>query len=122
MAAIFRRQLEINFLERESLSSLIDKPALVQTIAWYFSGTKPLCEPVIAYFTDAYVRHSALMSLENSPIFHVQNATHLQKSSKILMNMKVTICHGNIISKVGVLKNITRMLSFRISFDNRKRI
>ena len=40
-----------------------NNPALVQIMAWRWSGDKPLCEPMtVSYFTDAYMRHSASMS------------------------------------------------------------
>ena len=32
-------------------------PALVQIMAWRPSGDKPLSEPVVIQFTDAYMRH-----------------------------------------------------------------
>ena len=35
--------------------------ALVQIMAWRRSGDKPLSEPMMVYFTDAYMRHSASM-------------------------------------------------------------
>ena len=34
-----------------------NKPALVQVMAWRQTGDKPLPEPVIAQFADAYKRH-----------------------------------------------------------------
>ena len=37
-------------------------PALVQIMAWRRPGDKPLSEPMMAQFTDAYMRHSASMS------------------------------------------------------------
>ena len=36
-------------------------PALVQTMAWRRPGDKPLSEPIMAWFTDACMRHSASM-------------------------------------------------------------
>ena len=39
-------------------SSPIDnKPALVQVMAWHLIGDKPLPEPMMTQFTDAYRRH-----------------------------------------------------------------
>ena len=38
-------------------SSLDNKPALVQAMAWRRTGDKPLPEPKITLFTDAYMRH-----------------------------------------------------------------
>ena len=37
-------------------------PVLVQITAWRRSGDKPLSEPMMVSFTDAYMRHSASMS------------------------------------------------------------
>ena len=37
-------------------------PALVQIMAWRRTGDKPLSEPMMAQFNDAYMRHSASMS------------------------------------------------------------
>ena len=36
--------------------------ALVQILTWYWIGNKPLSEPMMALFTDAYMRYSASMS------------------------------------------------------------
>ena len=36
-------------------------PALVQIMAWRRPGDKPLSEPTMVKFTDAYMRHSASM-------------------------------------------------------------
>ena len=33
------------------------KPVLVQVIAWRRTGDKPLLEPLMTQFTDAYMRH-----------------------------------------------------------------
>ena len=33
------------------------KSALVQVMAWRRTGDKPLPEPMLAQFTDAYMRH-----------------------------------------------------------------
>ena len=37
-------------------------PSLVQVMSWRRTGHKPLSEPIVAEFTDAYICHSALMS------------------------------------------------------------
>ena len=39
-----------------------NKSALVQVLAWRRSGNKPLYEPMVASFNDAYMCHSAWMS------------------------------------------------------------
>ena len=36
-------------------------PALVQIMAWRRTGDKPLSEPMMTQFNDAYMRHSASM-------------------------------------------------------------
>ena len=38
-------------------STIDNKPALVQVMAWHRIGDKPLPEPMMAQFTDAYMRH-----------------------------------------------------------------
>ena len=46
--------ISLNFVPR----SLIDNmPALFQAIAWRRTGNKPLPEPMLTQFTDAYMRH-----------------------------------------------------------------
>ena len=43
--------------------SLIDKKrALVQVMAWRQSGDKPISGPMLAQFTDPYMRHMGEMS------------------------------------------------------------
>ena len=39
-----------------------NKPALVQVMAWRRPGNKPLPEPMLTQFTDAYMRHYGEMS------------------------------------------------------------
>ena len=39
-----------------------NKPALVQEMAWHRTSDKPLSEPMMTQFSDAYMRHSASMS------------------------------------------------------------
>ena len=38
-------------------SPIDNKPALVQVMAWCWIGDKPLPEPMMAQFIDAYMRH-----------------------------------------------------------------
>ena len=40
-----------------------NKPSLVTIMIWRRINDKPLLEPMKAYFTDAYIRHSASVSL-----------------------------------------------------------
>ena len=39
-----------------------NQAALILIMAWRLTGDKPLSEPMVAYFTDAYMRHSPSMS------------------------------------------------------------
>ena len=47
-------QISLKFVPR---SPIDNKPALVQVMAWRRIGDKPLPEPMMAQFTDAYMRH-----------------------------------------------------------------
>ena len=47
-------QISLKFV----LKSPFDKkPALVQIMAWRRPGDKPLSDPILTQFTDAYMRH-----------------------------------------------------------------
>ena len=43
-------------------SPIFNKPALVQVMAWCGTGDKPLPEPMLTQFTDAYMGHQEEMS------------------------------------------------------------
>ena len=52
-------EISLKFVPR----SLIDyKPALVQVMAWCRTGDKPLPEPMLTQFIDAYMRHKGEMN------------------------------------------------------------
>ena len=36
---------------------MYNKAALIQVMAWYWTGYKPLPEPMLTQFTDAYMWH-----------------------------------------------------------------
>ena len=44
-------------------SAINNKPVLVQVMAWCRTGNKPLPEPMLTQFTDAYMGHKGEMSL-----------------------------------------------------------
>ena len=44
------------------LGQIDNMGALVQIMVWHQSDDKPLSEPMMVWFTDAYMRHSASMS------------------------------------------------------------
>ena len=52
-------QISLKFISMGIINNI---PALVQTMAWRRPGDKPLSEPIIAYFADAYMTRSASMS------------------------------------------------------------
>ena len=47
-------QISLRFVPR---SPIDNKPSLVQVMAWRRIGDKPLPEPMMIQFTDAYMRH-----------------------------------------------------------------
>ena len=47
-------QISLKFVPR---SPIEHKPALVQVMAWRWTGNKPLPEPMMTQFTNAYMRH-----------------------------------------------------------------
>ena len=59
--------------------SINTKPALVQIMAWCLTGDKSLSKPMMAYFTDTYMRLSAntLKTDHMLPIFRTTWSTEL---------------------------------------------
>ena len=51
--------ISLKFVPR---SPIDNKPALVQVMAWRQTGDKPLPEPMLTLFTDAYMPHKKEMS------------------------------------------------------------
>ena len=52
-------KISLKFVSKGLINNI---PALVQIMAWRRPGDKPLSDLVMAYYTDAYMRHSASMS------------------------------------------------------------
>ena len=52
-------KISLKFVPKVPINNI---PALVQIMAWHRTGDKPLSEPMMAQFNDAYMRHSASMS------------------------------------------------------------
>ena len=52
-------QISLKYVPR---SSIHNKPALGQVMAWRWTGNKPLPEPMMTQFIDAYMRHQGEMS------------------------------------------------------------
>ena len=49
-------QISLKYVTRSPIDNL-NKPALVQVMAWCRTGDKPLPRPKMAQFIDAYMRH-----------------------------------------------------------------
>ena len=47
-------QISLKFVPK---SPIDNKPVLVQVMAWRLFGAKPLPEPIMTMFTDAFMRH-----------------------------------------------------------------
>ena len=52
-------QISLKFVPKGSNDN---KPAVVLVMAWRWIGDKPLSEPILTQFTDAYMRHWEEMS------------------------------------------------------------
>ena len=52
----YRIPIQIS-LKHVPMSPIDNKPALVQVMAWRRTGDKPLPEPMITQFINAYMRH-----------------------------------------------------------------
>ena len=52
-------KISLKFVPKGQINKI---PALVQIMAWRRTGDKPLSEPMLTQFNDAYMRHSASMS------------------------------------------------------------
>ena len=51
--------ISLKFIPKGPINNI---PALVQIMAWRQPGDKPLSEPMMTYFTDAYMHHLTSMS------------------------------------------------------------
>ena len=47
-------RISLKFVPRSTINN---KPALAQVMAWRQTGDKPLLEPMLTQFSDAYMRH-----------------------------------------------------------------
>ena len=47
-------QISLKFVPMDPIDN---KPTLIQVMAWRLTGDKPLPEPVLTQFIDAYMRH-----------------------------------------------------------------
>ena len=56
-------RISLKFVPRSPIGN---KQALVQVMAWRRTGDKPLPEPMLTHFTDAYMWHQGEMS-EHEP-------------------------------------------------------
>ena len=52
-------EISLKFVPKGPINNI---PALFQIMAWRRTGDKPLSEPMMTQFNDAYMRHSASMN------------------------------------------------------------
>ena len=52
-------EISLKFIPKSLINNI---PALVQIMVWRRTGDRPLYEPMMTRFNDAYMRHSASMS------------------------------------------------------------
>ena len=52
-------KISLKFVPKGPINNI---PASVKIMAWRHPGDKPLPEPIMAWFTDVYMHHSASMS------------------------------------------------------------
>ena len=55
----FSLNISLKFVPKFRINNI---PALVQIMVWRRVGDKPLSEPMLTWFTDAYTRHEGKMS------------------------------------------------------------
>ena len=67
-------KISLKFIPR---SPIDNEPALVQVMAWRRIGDKPLSEPMLTWFTDAYMQHYGEMTLSTKITgWHHQTLLH----------------------------------------------
>ena len=66
-------------LKLVSKGSVDNTPALVLIMAWRRIGDKPLSEPVLIQFTDAYMRHLGGDELIRAPYTRIVVIWHIRK-------------------------------------------
>ena len=49
--------MKMKFFPKGPIGNNMNKSALIQAVAWCPTGNKPLPEPMLAQFTDAYMQH-----------------------------------------------------------------
>ena len=78
-------KISLRFLPKGPID---DIPVLVQVMAWHWPGDKPLSVPMIVEFNDAYMRHSASVSLH---IWTPCDTLGVQINPNVLNCSKVTL-------------------------------
>ena len=81
-------KISLNFVGKCPINCI---PALVQIMAWRWPGDKPLSEPMLIRFSEAYMRHwggsgwgsagvntncmGLILGISGVPVFHQANET-----------------------------------------------
>ena len=63
-------KISLKFIPQDPTNNI---PALVQIMAWRRPGDKPLSEPMMAWLNDAYLHHSASMSVISVVLMNTKN-------------------------------------------------
>ena len=84
-----------------------NNPALVQILAWHRVGDKPLSEPMLIRFTDAYMRHYGEMSYLCNSVSCVTHTTVGNVKVHFIIKCKTYWkstrgCHRNVILKTFI--------------------
>ena len=69
--------ISLNFAAKDPVNN---NPALVQVMVWHQPGDKPLSEPIMVYFTDAYMRHVDSIGVAYVTNIHLRNKIILSQT------------------------------------------
>ena len=75
-------KISLKFVSRRSINKI---PTLFQIMAWRRPGDKPLSETIMAWVTDAYMRHSASM------IDYVIQHKYIYVETRLILTIKTNL-------------------------------
>ena len=106
--------LSLKFVLERQISNI---PLLVQIMAWRQLGDKPLSEPMMTKFGDAYMRHSASMSwLQYICLFDSDSSISLLCNKEYLVQFGV-ILYQHMDARTTALQSIFWKDSFVSNFN-----
>ena len=89
-------KIALKFVSRGQINNI---PALFQIMAWRRPGDKPLSEPMMVKFTDAYMRHSASIKFLRLLFSYVQYCAIVERDISIALD----IYNTRIISRTFII-------------------